>query len=155
LLSLSIIVDATAAAFSLREQAISNRAMSYLRDKMIVELKQIVVPVLRELRFKGSFPHFRREVAGRVDLLTFQFSSAGGRFVVEIGKFAASGYVMGDRILAANQVKISHLSRRLRLGAKNESVDHWFDYESEDRSHVATAIESLIRGQAEQWWCAD
>jgi hypothetical protein len=65
--------------------------MSQSRDAMIVELKRVAVPVLRSLGFKGSFPHFRRESAERIDLLTFQFSLGGGKFVVEVGSFSPAG----------------------------------------------------------------
>ncbi len=49
--------------------------MSASRDEMIAELKRVVVPVLRELGFRGSFPPFRRTGDTRVDLLLFQFSA--------------------------------------------------------------------------------
>lgn len=60
--------------------------MSEARKKMNEALKEIVVPILREKGFKGSFPHFRRVSGKYLDLLTFQFSQWGGQFVVEIGK---------------------------------------------------------------------
>ena len=54
------------------------------RDEMNKNLNEIVVPILRQLNFKGSFPHFRRLTADRLNLLTFQFDRNGGGFVIEI-----------------------------------------------------------------------
>jgi len=90
--------------------------MSQSRDGMIAELKRIVIPALRELGFKGSFPHFHRDAEGHVELLTFQFSMAGGQFVIEIGKFPAAGYELYGKLIPAPEVKMRHLLRRLRLG---------------------------------------
>ncbi len=50
------------------------------RAAMTAELKRVVVPVLRELGYTGTFPHFRRTRGKRVALLSFQFSSWGGKF---------------------------------------------------------------------------
>jgi hypothetical protein len=35
--------------------------MSDARDKMVSALKEIAVPTLRAMGFRGSFPHFRRQ----------------------------------------------------------------------------------------------
>ncbi|WP_083805244.1 DUF4304 domain-containing protein [Chthoniobacter flavus] len=59
--------------------------MSESRDNMISAIKEIVVPTFRNMRFRGSFPHFRRERGEQFDLLTFQFSSWGGRFAAAAG----------------------------------------------------------------------
>ena len=34
--------------------------MSDSRDQMIAALREVVIPVLRDMGFSGSFPHFRR-----------------------------------------------------------------------------------------------
>ena len=126
--------------------------MSHSRDRMIAELKRVAVPELRAIGFKGSFPHFRRASDTQVDLLTFQFSAGGGRFVVEIGKFPPQGYVLYGKLIAAAEVKMAHLLRSLRLGAKDESSDHWFNYESGDYARIAESVVPYIRGQAAEWW---
>ncbi len=56
------------------------------RKNMDLAIKHIVVPILREQRFKGSFPHFRRKNENNIDLITFQFNRWGGSFVVELAK---------------------------------------------------------------------
>lgn len=119
---------------------------------MIAELKRIAVPVLRALGFKGSFPHFRRETEAQIDLLTFQFSMAGGQFVIEIGTFPSEGYRLYDKVIPATQVKMRHLLRRLRLGAKNENSDYWFNYDASDYTRVAELVIPYIHGQASKWW---
>src|SRR4051794_35887 len=126
--------------------------MSRSRDIMIAELKRTVVPVLRGLGFRGSFPHFRRVDESQVEMLTFQFSSAGGEFVVEIGKFPLEGYRLRCRVIPACEVKMSHLLRRFRLGAKDEDSDHWFNYKRGDYGEVAESVVSHLRGQALEWW---
>jgi len=126
--------------------------MSQTRDAMIAELKRVAVPVLRSLGFKGSFPHFRRETDTRIDLLTFQFSMGGGQFVIEIGSFPSAGYELYGKVVPAAEVKMRHLLRRLRLGAKDEGSDHWFSYDSDDYAGVAASVVPYIRGQAVEWW---
>jgi hypothetical protein len=126
--------------------------MSQSRDAMIAELKRVVVPVLRSLGFKGSFPHFHRATATRIDLLTFQFSMGGGQFVVEIGSFPSEGYELYGKLIPPGEVQMRHLLRRLRLGAKDESSDHWFNYDGGDYGAVAESVVPYIRGQAVEWW---
>jgi len=119
---------------------------------MIAELKRVAVPVLRTLGFKGSFPHFRRATETQNDLLTFQFSTGGGKFVIEIGSFPPSGYEWRFKLVPAAEVRMSHLLRRLRLGAKDEDSDHWFNYDDGEYARVAESVVPFIRGQAEEWW---
>ena len=57
--------------------------MGNSRDQMIAALREIVVPVLRDMGLRGSFPHFRRFRDTRIDLLTFQFNRYGGSLVGE------------------------------------------------------------------------
>ncbi len=126
--------------------------MSQSRDAMIAELKRVTVPVLRSLGFKGSFPHFRRSTDTQIDLLTFPFSMAGGQFVIEIGMIPPDGYELYGKLIPASEVKMQHLRRRLRLGAKDENSDHWFNYDAGDHTQVAQSVISYIRGQAVEWW---
>jgi hypothetical protein len=64
-----------------------------LRAAMSVALKEIVIPILRNRRFTGSFPHFRRVNIATVDLLTFQFDKWGGGFIVEIASGSIDGWI--------------------------------------------------------------
>src|SRR4029078_13084940 len=73
--------------------------MAQAREAMIAELKRGAVPVLQSLGFKGSFPHFRREMDTQIDLLSFQFSMSGGQVVVENGKFPANADTVCSALL--------------------------------------------------------
>ena len=126
--------------------------MSQSRDAMVAELKRVAGPVLRSLGFKGSFPHFRRATDTQIDLLSFQFSTSGGEFVVEIGSFPPTGYELYGKLVPAAEVKMRHLFRRLRLGAKDEDSDYWFNCDSGDYASVAASVVPYIRGQAVEWW---
>lgn len=121
---------------------------------MIAELKRVVVPALREMGFRGSFPHFRRVGERRVDLLTFEFSMFGGQFAVEIGKFAACGYKLAGKVIPADEVRMRHLLDRQRVGSTGEVVDHWFNFESGGYNAVAASLLPHLRGQAIDRWGA-
>ena len=46
--------------------------------------------------------------------------------------FPPEGYELYGKLIPATEVKMMHLLRRLRLGAKDESSDHWFNYDGGD-----------------------
>ena len=133
--------------------------MSESRDQMIAALREIVVPVLRDMSFRGSFPHFRRLRDTQIDLLTFQFSRWGGEFLIEVAFCQPGGFTTawGKHVPAA---KVSandiHPAQRLRLGTHTpEPRDCWFRFEPERAGiYSDTALEVLpwLRGQAEQFW---
>ncbi|MGM0924798.1 MAG: DUF4304 domain-containing protein, partial [Bacillota bacterium] len=87
-------------------------------------LKKIVIPVLREQAFKGSFPHFRRKNENNIDLITFQFNKWGGSFVVELASCSIEGLTTywGEHILP-NKVTAHDINKRYRLGAKSEDEE--------------------------------
>lgn len=58
-------------------------ALSAEWTKMQQELKFSVVPVLRAAGFRGSFPHFRRQMPEKTDLISFlSYNQSGGAFEV-------------------------------------------------------------------------
>jgi hypothetical protein len=64
------------------------------RDQVVEVLQATAIPFLRQKGFAGSMPHFRRIVANRVDLLTFQFSAwSYGTFCVELSQCGVDGYM--------------------------------------------------------------
>lgn len=108
--------------------------MSDARNKMIQVLKTIVVPRLRELGFKGSFPHFRRLGSTFTDLLTFQFDRHGGGFVLELGQCETDFSIVwptGERV-RPDEITPGHLptERRARIkeGPGSGTAD-WFRYD--------------------------
>lgn len=93
--------------------------MTDTRQAMNTSLKNVVVPVLRRLGFKGSYPHFNRESNGHVDLLTFQFRLGGGSFIVELSYAELDRQnVYFDKEARVGKLRVSQTSRRLRLGAQ-------------------------------------
>jgi Domain of unknown function (DUF4304) len=133
--------------------------MSDSRDRMIAALREMVVPVLRDMGFSGSFPHFRRIRDSQIDLLTFQFNRYGGSFVVEIAFCAPDGFTTHwGKHIPPNEVQARdiHPTQRLRLGSHPpDKADHWFYYEPERaRVYTDTAVEllPLLRSEADRFW---
>jgi hypothetical protein len=117
------------------------------RAAMTAELKRVVVPVLREMGYSGTFPHFRRAGGTRVALLGFQFSSWGGKFCVEVGTFPAGGYEQGGEVIPADRVRIRDLVRRTRIGPEDADGDQWFDFGGGDDPAVAEAVIPYLRAR--------
>src|SRR5262245_51361703 len=97
------------------------------RAALEAALQEMVIPDLRRRGFKGSFPHFRRIHDSRIDLLTFQFYSSGGSFVVEIAQCGPTGVSRWTHV-PPNKVTAWDVTNRLRLGTDRAAgkSDHWF-----------------------------
>ena len=122
-------------------------AQASSRAAMTAELKRVVVPVLRELGYPGTFPHFRRTRGKRVALLGFQFSSWGGKFCVEVGTFPAGGSARGGEVFPPDRVRIRDLVRRTRVGPEDGDGDRWFDFGGGDYPAVAEAVIPYLRAR--------
>jgi hypothetical protein len=126
-----------------------------LREHVDNVLKGEVVPVLR-----GSFPHFYRKRGDHVDLATFQFSSAGGKFVVELSYADADRKnAPGQDETPPNKLRTYHTRKRLRLGSRTDNGDFWFVYDGSypfgmagSPEELAQAVVRQLRTQAEEWW---
>lgn len=119
------------------------------RAEMDAALKKIVVPALREMGFKGSMPHLRRARDGAIDLMTFQFRSYGGAFVVEVGHCAPSGIKAPEfGHIDAAKATTSCLRYRHRVGAKDDDSDHWFDFQTAEVEAVAEQLLGQLRDPA-------
>ncbi|HEY5722337.1 MAG TPA: DUF4304 domain-containing protein [Allosphingosinicella sp.] len=89
--------------------------MTEHRDRMMAAFKSRFVPVLRERGFTGSFLHFRRRLAERLDLLNVQFYSAGGSFTINIARTGPDGFVAGPWAhLAVDEIEVGHAFRDRR-----------------------------------------
>ena len=102
-------------------------------NEMIKNLNEIVVPALRQLNFKGSFPHFRRLTADRINLLTFQFDRHGGGFVIEIANCKPNGFMTSwGKEIKPNKLTSHDLDIRKRIQTNmttdSSSTDGWFRY---------------------------
>jgi hypothetical protein len=133
--------------------------MSESRNKMIDAIRHVVVPTLRDMGFRGSYPHFKRIRDSQIDLLMFQFNRYGGSFVVEVAFCDPAGWTHANgRYIPAKEVQVGDISprQRLRLGScPPKQADHWFSFEPESSSiYTDTALEalSLIRSQGEDFW---
>jgi len=126
------------------------------RNEMLLSLKELFVPALRERGFKGSLPHFRRPMKNRIDLLTIQFDKWGGGFVIEISNCALEGVTMpwGEPI-PPNRVRAWDVypPNRRRLGSAMAGEDgHWFRFDGwRGTGKVAREAVSYLQ-EAEQWW---
>jgi len=114
------------------------------RDDMNIAIKAVVVPHLRRLEFKGSMPHFRRSRAEAMDLLSFQFRSGGGSFVIELARVHLEGFDFHGRHIPASKANVTYCNamQRYRLGAPlpPERGDHWFDFATNDPDIVARDV---------------
>src|SRR5688572_10319197 len=85
-------------------------SMSEQSARMMSALKTRFVPALRERGFAGSLPHFRRRLPERVDYLTVQLYSAGGSFVVEVGRTGPAGFTDGPwKHLPVDKINVGHI----------------------------------------------
>jgi len=122
---------------------------------MELELEERVVPALRSVGFRGSFPHFRRIGPEQVDLLSFQFDKYGGGFIVEIAQCPAAGFETpwGEHI-PAKRVNARHIAHpRPRLRPDGEDEGFWFRFDGGETPQSAAALLiPLIATKAEIWW---
>lgn len=116
------------------------------REEMNVALKAVLVPHLRAMGFKSSLPHLHRVRGAAADLLTVQFSSAGGKFVVELGRVAPDGFDFHGRHVPLARANTSYLAQRHRLGAEHRVNwgDHWLDFTEADPDAVAREACALL-----------
>jgi len=146
-----------------------NMAKHPARMALEVALREVVIPDLRRRGFRGSFPHFRRSLASRIDLLTFQFHSSGGSFVVEVAQCGPDGVSHSWKDVAPNKVTAWDVTGRLRLGSDPADgiADHWFVYgkpsfevgheevkPAEHYRRIAEEVVALLDSQAEPYWKA-
>ena len=80
------------------------------RKRVMSALKTRFVPALRERGFAGSLPYLRRQLPDRVDYLMVQLYSAGGSFVVEVGRTGPAGFTDGPwKHLPIDKINVGHI----------------------------------------------
>jgi hypothetical protein len=137
---------------------------------MDLALRSVVVEPLRARGFSGSLPHLRRRLEERVDLLSVQFNSAGGSFVVEVASCGSGGFTTPwGKLIEPSRVRAVDIDprHRPRLGSGGfpGGGDHWFVFgtrnyevgseEDQGRAHyeaVAAEVMRLLDEQAEPFW---
>lgn len=132
---------------------------------MINSLNKIVIPKLRELNFKGKFPHFQRISGEKLNLLTFQFDRHGGGFVIEIGNCPKKGYQASyDEFIEPEKMTAHHLGadERLRIQQNMKTpdslTDDWFRYDKKPFLFFGNIYEKVAKDVlkkipiAEKFW---
>ncbi|MBI1492095.1 DUF4304 domain-containing protein [Halocynthiibacter styelae] len=129
---------------------------------MELALKEVCVPALRTLGFKGSFPHFYKNSDGFVELITFQFFSAGGSFCVNLGyvDFEGKNVSLGQDT-EISKLRVSSTKDFRRMGAVADG-DRWFCFGSTSYGtrrgqpfsvkELAEHCSALFKTDAEIWW---
>ena len=118
--------------------------MAIPRKEMDAALKATLVPKLRSLGFKGSYPHFRREGERYVGLVGVQFSQWGSQFYVEAGVAEMAPVVVGGVSIPPNRLKYYHGWPRRRFG------DLPYDYEAQPILVVASKVADVVE-DIEAW----
>jgi hypothetical protein len=125
-------------------------------------LKTISVPLLREMGFKGSFPHFHRAVGDHIDLLMFQFRLDGSSFIVEISYAdpeRTNLYFRPETPVA--RLRVRSTKKRYRLGESQETSGDgtWFELnhgllttQARYFNKIALRVNDLIFREAVPWW---
>ncbi len=134
----------------------SSKAMSDSRDQMIAAVREVVLPVLRDMGFTGSFPHFRRIRDAQIDLLTFQFNRHGGSFVIEVAFCAPDGFTThwGEHI-PPKKLRAHDIDPDQRPRLDSNHPDRWFHYEPVRpgiHAEIAAQLLPLLGSRAEQYW---
>tara|TARA_R110001583_G_scaffold172166_1_gene325868 strand:- start:111 stop:542 length:432 start_codon:yes stop_codon:yes gene_type:complete len=129
--------------------------MSTERNKMIESLKKIVIPELRNLNFKGSFPHFRRTENEKTNLLTFQFDRSGGGFIIELANWNKSEFKnYWDKIIPLNKLTAHDLNKRQRIHAnsltKKSGIEKWFRYDQREVLSFGNRYDNLSKKVVER-----
>jgi uncharacterized protein DUF4304 len=132
------------------------------KKEMEKALAEIVIPVLRQIGFKGSFPHFRRFTNDRINLLTFQFDRHGGGFVIEIVNAKLEDFTTSwgkkieqKKLIAHNFYKRKRIQSN--INTPNSLTEDWFRYDGEESSTpsiYATVCKDVLSkfSIAEEYW---
>jgi hypothetical protein len=133
------------------------------RSAMEAALKEVCVPVLRSLGFRGSFPHFYREEGDFVSLLNFQYFLSGGSFCVNLGYADPQREnVYFRKETKASALHVSQTRDHARLGAPAGHGDRWFSFGKTTYGEfrgapqppriLAAEVAKLIEADAVSWW---
>ncbi len=127
------------------------------RIRMNKAIKEIIIPFLRNEKFKGSFPHFRREKNEKLNLLTFQFSLYSPEFIVEISNCPLNGMKTSlGKVIKSSECRVQYMGKRLRVGSIKNGKDYWYDF---DKQKILGNIfekraKEVLKNweEAEKWW---
>src|SRR5881394_3461087 len=133
--------------------------MNERRREIQTVLKNITIPLLCEMGFKGSFPHFYRQVGDHVELLMFQFRLDGSSFIVEISYAdpeRKNVYFRPETPVAKLQVPST--TKRYRLGKQLGGDGKWFELkhgglttQGRHFRKIALGVNDLLIREAQPW----
>lgn len=130
------------------------------KNTIVASLKEITVPYLRNIGFKGSFPNFYRDEAGFISLINFQFYSSGGSFCVNVSYADPDrNNIYIDKELPSNKLRVSQTTNHMRLKAPPD--EDWFVFGETNYGdirgtlkapiEIVSLINNLVEEQAENW----
>lgn len=132
-----------------------------LNEKMREQIKQDIVPYLRSIGFKGSYPHFRRNHEVGIDLVTFQSDKWGNpSFCIEYG--FTSQFITSDcgpsrtktpKNLSTIDLKLPN-RRRLNprnVDSKSEFADYWYSFSEGSINQCVEQVASDLQIPV-AWW---
>jgi hypothetical protein len=144
---------------------------------MTASLKRVCVPVIRELGFTGSFPHFRRRRGEHLEMLMFGFNKYGGSFYLEAGRITEARCRLlqqhwreRGKELPESELSVGHCewNQRGRLGGEHFGCneDHWFVFGPErfgdtradlpegGYDALSASVATVLRSQVEAFFAA-
>jgi hypothetical protein len=133
------------------KKKVRSAKVSVERDNMINSLRKNVIPIMRNRGFKGSFPHFYRQLEDRVGLLMFQFSAWGGVLYIEISKCSPEGHTdVSETFHTPNKVKVYNIDieHRQRLG---KDLYEMFEFNKDNTELISLVVRDALK-EAEEWW---
>lgn len=98
-------------------------------------IRSEIEPLLRARNFEGKYPHYRRKMEGRADLISFQTHQYGGSFVIEIAQAPGEGFrsAWSDEFVSFEKMNPSYLDphrdKRERILAGPFGLSGWFHYD--------------------------
>jgi len=126
---------------------------SQASEAMRKAIRETVVPSLRAIGFKGSFPHFSRPTATRIDLLTFQFSQFGPDLYIEVASCPPEGVVgPGGSTIPPDKVRTHHVGLLRRRIGPQPSLDFGDITDAANGRPLAERVAAAIAGEGEPWW---
>jgi len=98
------------------------------KEIMLHALKTTVIPMLKARGFSGKYPHYRRDGADCIALISFFADKYGGSFTVEVSAVfpdSADRNLSGTRDPEERALTVARTNRRYRLKGM---FDGWFYY---------------------------
>lgn len=124
--------------------------MSDERSEMIKSLKEIFILELRNINFKGSYPHFRRTIGDKTNLLTFQFDRNGGGFIIELANFTGTEFkTPWGAVILPNKLTAHDINERKRIYPnslkEDNGKDSWFRYDKKSILFFGSKFDKLSK----------